>query len=217
MGDDERNFRLSKSIRPSRYELRFELDLERWTSTGRARIALTLDPPAREITLHAVDLDIKTAAIEDGPAVVANARRLLQAAELLGIPALFTEQNAAGLGGTVAELVPSDPDHVAHKMTFDACRAPGFLDRLAGRADLVVAGCETHVCVLQTVLGLLDAGRRVYLVRDAVGSRRAESKETAIRRMERHGAEIVTTEMVVFEWLGSAEHPRFREALALLK
>ena len=55
---------------------------------------------------------------------------------------------------------------------------------------------------MQTALGLIDAGRRVYLVRDAVGSRRAESKETAIARMARHGAEIVTTEMVVFEWLG---------------
>ena len=67
------------------------------------------------------------------------------------------------------------------------------------------------------MLGLIDAGRRVYLVRDAVGSRRAESKEAAIGRMERHGAEIVTTEVVVFEWLGTADHPRFREALALLK
>ncbi|HEV8469963.1 MAG TPA: M1 family peptidase, partial [Candidatus Limnocylindria bacterium] len=67
MSDEKRNFRLSKSIRPSRYALRFELDLERWTSTGHARISLTLDAPAREITLHAVDLDIKTAAIEGGP------------------------------------------------------------------------------------------------------------------------------------------------------
>jgi nicotinamidase-related amidase len=81
----------------------------------------------------------------------------------------------------------------------------------------VVAGCEAHVCVLQTVLGLLDAGRKVYVVRDALGSRQPESKETAIRRMERHGAEIVTTEMVVFEWLESAEHPRFRDAIALIK
>jgi nicotinamidase-related amidase len=71
--------------------------------------------------------------------------------------------------------------------------------------------------VLQTALGLLDAGRRVYLVRDAVGSRRAESKEAAIRRLERHGAEIVTTEMVVFEWLGTAEHPRFRDILDLIR
>jgi nicotinamidase-related amidase len=71
--------------------------------------------------------------------------------------------------------------------------------------------------VQQTVLGLLDAGRELYVVRDALGSRHPENKETAIRRMERHGAEIVTTEMVVFEWLETAEHPRFREAIALIK
>ena len=70
---------------------------------------------------------------------------------------------------------------------------------------------------MQTVLGLIGAGKRVYLVRDAVGSRQAESKEAAIRRLERHGAEIITTEMAVFEWLGSAAHPRFREALALIR
>jgi nicotinamidase-related amidase len=156
-------------------------------------------------------------AIGDGAAVVANARRLIDAADLFDVPVLFTEQNTGGLGPTLPELaVPADP-RIARKMTFDACRTAGFVERLGERPDLVVAGCETHVCVLQTVLGLIDAGRRVYLVCDAVGSRRAESKETAIRRMARHGAEIVTTEMVVFEWLATAEDPRLRDALALIK
>ncbi|MGA8157208.1 MAG: isochorismatase family protein, partial [Rhodoplanes sp.] len=98
-----------------------------------------------------------------------------------------------------------------------ASRAPSFAEMLADRPEVVVTGCEAHVCVLQTVLSLLDAGRRVYVARDAIGSRREESKEAAIRRMERHGADIVTTEMVVFEWLGTAEHPRFREAAALIR
>lgn len=155
-------------------------------------------------------------AIENGSAVVANARRLLDAAELLGVPIIFTEQNADGLGGTIAEL-RSETAGLFHKMTFDACRMPGFLDTLPDRRNLVVAGCETHVCVLQTVLGLLSAGRQVYLVRDAVGSRRAESKETAIRRLERNGAEIVTTEMVLFEWLGTAEDPRLRRIIDLVR
>ena len=155
-------------------------------------------------------------AIESGDAVVANAKRLVQAAALFEIPVLLTEQNPRGLGPTVPELARASAD-VALKMTFDACRMSGFLDRLSGRPDIVVAGCETHVRVLQTVLGLLDAGRRVYLVRDAVGSRGAESKETAIARMARHGAEIVTTEMVIFEWLGSAEDPRLRAALDLVR
>ena len=64
---------------------------------------------------------------------------------------------------------------------------------------MVVAGCEAHVCVLQTALGLIERGRRVFVVGDAIGSRRAESKEAAIARMARHGVEIVTAEMVVFE------------------
>jgi nicotinamidase-related amidase len=156
-------------------------------------------------------------AIEEGAAAVANARRLLQAAEMLRVPILFTEHNAGGLGPTVAELAGFAEGRLAHKITFDACRMPRFLDRLEDRRDIVVAGCEAHVCVLQTALGLLDAGRRLYLVRDAVASRRSESKETAVSRLARHGAEIVTTEMVVFEWLGSAEHPRFRDIIALIK
>src|SRR5262249_26286599 len=108
-------------------------------------------------------------AIQDGAAVVANARRLLNGAELLDVPVLFTEQNADGLGATLPELC-SETVNLFHKMTFDACRMPGFLDALPDRRTLVVAGCETHVCVLQTALGLLAAGRRVCLVRDAVGS-----------------------------------------------
>ncbi len=155
-------------------------------------------------------------AIDDGAAAVANARRLLAAADMLGVPVLFTEQNARGLGATVPDLAPAAEGRVLHKMAFDACRAGG-LDAMPDRPDLVVAGCEAHVCVLQTVLGLLDAGRRVRVVQDAVGARRAESKAAALRRMERHGAEVVTAEMVVFEWLGTAEHPRFREAVALVK
>jgi nicotinamidase-related amidase len=155
-------------------------------------------------------------AIDDAAAVVANARRLLDAAELLGVPMLFTEQNADGLGPTMPEL-RAPAAGLFHKMTFDACGMPGFLDVLPAGRDLVVAGCETHVCVLQTVLGLVAAGRQVYLARDAVGSRRAESKETAIRRLERNGAEIVTTEMVLFEWLRTADDPRLRRIIDLIR
>jgi nicotinamidase-related amidase len=155
-------------------------------------------------------------AIEDGAAVVANARRLLDAARLLDVPMLFTEENPDGLGGTLPEL-QADPGNIAHKMTFDACRAPGFLDALPNRPDIVICGCETHVCVLQTALGLLAAGRRVFAVRDAMGSRRSENKEAAIRRLERNGAEIVTTEMVLFEWLTTAEDARLDRILALVR
>jgi nicotinamidase-related amidase len=155
-------------------------------------------------------------AIEDGAVLIANARRLIDAAELFHIPILFTEQNAEGLGGTLPELRAKTGD-IVHKMTFDACRAPGFLTALSDRSDIVVAGCETHVCVLQTVLGLLNTGRRVFAARDALGSRQLESKETAIERMERNGAEIVTTEMVLFEWLQTADDKRLRNIMTIVK
>jgi len=156
-------------------------------------------------------------AIAQGPAILANVRRLVACAALLDVPVLFTEQNPEGLGTTVDGLLPERGAEVVHKMSFDAVRTPAFIERLPQRPDVVLAGCEAHVCVLQTALGLIEAGRRVFVAADAVGSRREESKAVAIRRMERHGVEIVTTEMAVFEWLGSAEHPRFREALALVK
>ena len=154
-------------------------------------------------------------AIHDGERLVSNARRLVDAAGLLAVPIVLTEQNPAGLGTTVPELAGSGP--VIAKMSFDACGAPAFLEALAGDKDLVICGCEAHVCVGQTVLSLLDYRRRVIVVQDAIGSRAPESKEVALRRMERHGAEIVTTEMVVFEWLRTAEHPQFRAASRLIR
>lgn len=175
----------------------------------------TIDP--LRSTLLVIDVQCRLMpAIHGGGAVVAQARRLLDAAALMGVPVVVTEQNPKALGPTVPDLAVSSGDVMA-KMTFDALRAPGILGRLADDHACVVAGCEAHVCVLQTVLGLLDLGRPVFVVADAVGSRRTESRDLALRRMERHGAEIVTTEMAIFEWLGSCEHPRFKEALALVR
>lgn len=168
-------------------------------------------------TLLVIDLQARLVpAIEGGAAAVANARRLAQAAALFSVPAFITEQNPNGLGPTVPELGAVEA-RVFPKMTFDAFRTPGLVERLPQGHSLILAGAEAHVCVLQTALGLIERGRRVYVVSDAVGSRRAESKEAALRRMERNGVETVTTEMVVFEWLGSADNPRFREAVALIK
>ncbi|MEA1675050.1 isochorismatase family protein [Nitrospirillum sp. BR 11163] len=172
-----------------------------------------LDP--RRGIFAVIDLQARLMpAILGGAAVVANTRRLLAAAGMLAVPTLFTEQNPRGLGTTVPELAP-DPASVVSKMTFDA--TPALIDHLPDGHAVVLAGCEAHVCVLQTALGLLERGRPVYVVEDAVGSRTAENKAAGLRRMAAAGAEIITTEMAVFEWLESAEHPRFREVVALIK
>lgn len=154
-------------------------------------------------------------AIHAGDSVLLNAGRLVEAARLLGIPAVLTEQNPSGLGATVSELAGAGP--VVAKMSFDACAEPDFLDALAGDRELVICGCEAHVCVGQTVLSLLDHRRRVIVVADAIGSRAPESREIALNRMASHGAEIVTTEMVLFEWLRTADHPQFRTISKLIR
>jgi nicotinamidase-related amidase len=157
-------------------------------------------------------------AIDGGGDVVANAGRLLAAAEELSVPVLMTEQNPQGLGPTVPELArPDGTVPVVAKMEFDACRARGVIESLPPGHHVVVAGMEAHVCVLQTVLGLLDRSRRAYVVADAIGSRRPDSKAAALARLERAGAEIVTTEMVLFEWLGTAEDPKFKPVIGLVK
>ena len=158
-------------------------------------------------------------AMAEAAAVTVNGTRLLEAARILAVPVLVSEQYPQGLGRTVPDLARHAPANAVHeKIEFSCYANPALRQALSGAGrQTILFGIEAHVCVLQTVLSLLDAGRRVYVVRDAIGSRREESKEAAIRRMERHGADIVTTEMVVFEWLGTAEHPRFREAAALIK
>lgn len=156
-------------------------------------------------------------AIHDGEAVVANAVRLAEGAALLDVPVCATEQNPAGLGPTVDALA-AYPQMVLPKMAFGAVAEPGFATLLPpGTEEIVVAGCEAHVCVLQTVLGLLAARHRVLLVADAIGSRAPSNKTAAVDRMQRHGAEVVTTEMVLFEWLRDAHHPNFRAVQKLIR
>ena len=155
--------------------------------------------------------------IADHEVVVARAVRLAEAATLLDVPVRATEQNPAGLGPTVPPL-SGYPQAVLAKTAFSAAGDPGFAELLpASGGQVVVAGAEAHVCVLQTVLDLLAAGRRVALAAAAIGSRDPADKAAAIDRARQHGAEIVTSEMVLFEWLRDARHPRFREVHKLVK
>jgi len=156
-------------------------------------------------------------AIHDGETVVARAVRLAEASRLLNVPIRATEQYPAGLGPTVAPLAEFTQAVLA-KTTFSATADPGFHSLMpAGVSQIVVAGCEAHVCVLQTVLSLLPSGHRVLLVADAVGSRDPADRTAAIDRARQHGAEIVTSEMVLFEWLRDSQHPKFREVQKLLR
>lgn len=173
---------------------------------------------ATRSTLIVIDLQERLMpAIADGAAVVRQAVILAQAARALGVPVIGTAQYPTGLGHNLPEI-HALCDQVVEKINFDACAAPAFLESLdPARDDLIVIGCEAHVCVLQTVLGLLARQHRVRVVVDAIGSRQALNKAVGIERMRTAGAELVTTEMVVFEWLGNSAHPQFKELMRLIK
>ncbi len=155
--------------------------------------------------------------IYEGAEVIAITKKIQTAAEHLDIPVLFTEQNPAGLGSTIPDLTIPGPDRLITKMTFNSCPADGFKMAVKDYQQIIVAGTEAHVCVLQTVFGLLEMGKRVYVLEDAVSSRSPANRKAALARMEKHGAEIVTSEMVLFEWLQTAENPKFRDILKLIK
>ena len=152
-------------------------------------------------------------AIHDAASVLAASIWLTRVAQRLQVPVICTEQYVKGLGPTMSDLRRLLPDDcVIEKIHFSAL-ADGRLLQAAGgdRGQFIVAGTEAHVCVQQTVLDLLAAGRQVFVVEEAIGSRRASDKTLAVERMRRHGADIVSREMVVFEWLRQAGSDLFRD------
>ncbi len=159
-------------------------------------------------------------AMAAGNKVVANSGVLLTAARRLGVPVLASEQYPQGIGRTVpevAELLP--PGSVAEKLHFSCLGDAAFGARLLeiGRPQAVLAGIEAHVCVLQTAEDLVASGLDVFVVADATSSRSPSNHQAALERMRAAGARIVTTEMVVFEWLAKAGTPEFKELSALIK
>ena len=143
-------------------------------------------------------------------------RKVATIAGLMEVPILATEQIPDKLGPNV-EGVRELSDQVLAKHHFDAC-PDGLVDLLPeGRQQIVVGGCETHVCMLQTALSLLDAGYKVWVVADATGSRSELDRDVALDRLHQSGARIVTTEMVAFEWMVHCKHPHFRDIQALIK
>ena len=154
-------------------------------------------------------------AIDAGESALNHAAWLIGVARQLSVPVLLTEQYPQGLGQTaprIAELV--QPEERIEKTHFSAVAEGNLLAHPeAQRKQWVVCGTESHVCVQQTVLDLLAAGRQVSVVEEAVGSRQARDKNVAIARMRQHGADIVSREMVAFEWLNQANTPEFRAVL----
>ena len=158
-------------------------------------------------------------AIENGESVVRNCCDLVAAAAILDVPIVATEQYPKGLGTTVPELagtVRSCPE----KTRFSAAEVLGWSSTNAdgtSQHQVVVAGIEAHVCVLQTVLDLLSDGFDVHVAADAIGSRVSTDRETALQRMRDSGATITTTESAIFELCETASAPEFKQISQLIR
>tara|TARA_R100000935_G_scaffold25264_1_gene44997 strand:+ start:3040 stop:3567 length:528 start_codon:yes stop_codon:yes gene_type:complete len=154
-------------------------------------------------------------AIRHGQKLVARSVTLGRIAALLDVPVIGTEQSPDKLGENVPSIKRLCTETLA-KSRFDASKTL-TATALAERRQVVLCGCEAHVCVLQTALGLQRLGFEVFVVEDAVGARRRADKAAALARMSQAGVTLVTLEMVAFEWLGDAGHPRFKDVQALIK
>ncbi len=154
--------------------------------------------------------------------VVKNAAILLQSANRLEIPVVFSEQYPKALGDTVPELIQYRlPDHrVFDKMCFSGAGKAEIVEHIRGlgRRQIVVAGVEAHVCVLQTAVDLM-ANMQVqsYVVADAMASRKDMDRKLALRRLDKGGVEVISAEMALFEWMEVAGTPEFKELQALVK
>lgn len=163
---------------------------------------------SRERTaLVVIDVQQGFSAYETFDQVAGACGRLLAAARILQIPRIVTEQYPKGLGPTV-QAVGLEDERPIEKTVFSAARAEGF--DLQGRDQAIVCGIEAHVCVSQTVLDLLEAGVRVHVPADAVGSRHPIDYERGLTRLERAGASVSTVETVLFELLERAGTPEFK-------
>ncbi len=146
--------------------------------------------------------------------VAEASRKLVEAARILNVPTLVSEQYPKGLGHTASEVGIED-ERVIEKTVFSAARADGF-DLGDGRKQAIVCGIETHVCVSQTVHDLLGRGVEVHVPADAVGSRHQIDYERGLERLERAGAVVTTVESALFELLGRAGTPEFKAVQKLI-
>jgi len=153
-------------------------------------------------------------------ALLENAQKLVKALRVLSVPIILTEQNPQGLGSTVPELTQCMPEVKAlPKFCFDCYQNSGFEQELVrlNRKQVLLCGIESHICVYQTALDLVNRGYEVQVVADVVASRVQANKEAALARMQSEGVKLTVTEMAIYELLGSADSPLFKEILKVIK
>lgn len=168
-----------------------------------------------------VDIQERLAAVmAEKDRVVKNCLHLIAAAKMLNVPIVVTEQYPKGLGRTVPELLAALPGNIpVEKVAFNCCGEPAFLTELdaLGNRTVIMTGMETHICVLQTTVGLLQRGRTVHVAADAVCSRTGENRATGLAFMRDAGAVVTCTETALFQLLKVAGTEEFKQISQRIK
>jgi nicotinamidase-related amidase len=176
---------------------------------------------AKDALLLVVDMQTRLLnAMSGADEAIRNTAILIKAAREFGVPVLASEQYPAGLGHTHEDLAALlQPEEILPKVEFSCMGNTALANRIAehGRKQIILVGVEAHVCVFQTAAGIAGSNRTPIVAIDATASRKAISKDIAAQRMNASGIIVATTEMVVFEWLGSASAPAFRTVSSLLR
>ena len=171
----------------------------------------------QESLLLIIDVQEKLVNMLEGNDVKDNAIKIAKACGILEIPTVITEQYPKGLGSTIEEIKEALPNaEYVEKTTFSAFKEEE-VKKFLSQKQVIIFGIEAHICVLQTAMDLLTEGYEVFVVQNACGSRDEANKKAALRRLIHAGAQIVTTEMVLFELLEGSKHPNFKEVQALIK
>lgn len=152
---------------------------------------------------------------------VEKACKIAEAAKILEIPVIVTEQYPQGLGSTVFELKDKLAENTSfiEKTAFSALQTPEFVEKLKtlARKQIVIFGIEAHICVYQTICELINSGYEVYCIKDASASRNKYEFKTGMELMKQNGARITCCEIVLFEWLKTSKNPNFKLVQALIK
>lgn len=176
---------------------------------------------AHDSALIVIDMQERLVPAMIAPArTIRNTRLLLQAAKKTDVPALLTEQYPKGLGATIPEIKSAaGTAEILPKMHFSCMEDSGFAEafKSLNRRQAILTGMEAHICVVQTAGSLVEEGFEVFVVSDATASRTVESEAACLARLSAVGVSIVTTEMVIFEWLGKAGTDAFKKILPLIK
>jgi len=175
---------------------------------------------SNDTTIICIDIQEKLVnMLKNGTTIASNCAKLMKTASILDIDTIITEQYPKGLGETVKEIKEIKDFVKVEKTTFSVLKTQEFSEvfRKLNNKNVIIFGIETHICVLQSVIDLIQSGYKVFVVQDCSSSRDENNHKVALELMKQNGANIITLEIALFNFLKSSKHPNFKEIQQLIK